>query len=84
MSSTISAQDISNIKTALFHEYYRGFFQVAPLAILIYDVFLTLDLEIDYFWRSPWTIISSLYVLVRYPTFIDVGISAISNYRISS
>ncbi|KAF8976886.1 hypothetical protein BDQ17DRAFT_1417632 [Cyathus striatus] len=83
MQSTLfSDQGSFAIQTALVHEYYRGLWQVAPLAILyvivqIYDVCLTLDLEITFIWKSPGSFTKALYLLTRYLPFVDVGMIAI-------
>ncbi|KZV79630.1 hypothetical protein EXIGLDRAFT_585975, partial [Exidia glandulosa HHB12029] len=38
----------------------------AALAWLLYDVAITLDLEIDYIWRRRWTTFTGLFFIVRY------------------
>ncbi|KAF8981404.1 hypothetical protein BDQ17DRAFT_1438433 [Cyathus striatus] len=43
----------------------------------IYDLCLTLNLEITYIWKSPWSVVKALYLLTRYLTFIDVGLTVI-------
>lgn len=37
----------------------------------IYDYFLTLQLEIDLVWGTPWNIGKILYLSTRYCVFID-------------
>lgn len=36
------------------------------LALLIFDIFLTLQAEILYIWRRPWSLFKTLYVISRY------------------
>ncbi|KAH7925434.1 hypothetical protein BV22DRAFT_1033991, partial [Leucogyrophana mollusca] len=44
---------------------------VAGTAILFYDFFLTLELEIRHIWPAPWSILKVLYLSTRYSPFID-------------
>ncbi|KAF8887348.1 hypothetical protein BD779DRAFT_1672799 [Infundibulicybe gibba] len=45
---------------------------VASVAVLIYDWFLTIDLELTLVWKAPWNLGTLLYILARYPTFIEM------------
>ncbi|KAL4076623.1 hypothetical protein V8B97DRAFT_1470310 [Scleroderma yunnanense] len=52
--------------------WYEDFFQmmqrtyVAVSVGLLYDYFLTLDLEVEFVWKQPWKLGSILYLFVRY------------------
>ncbi|PFH47954.1 hypothetical protein AMATHDRAFT_150896, partial [Amanita thiersii Skay4041] len=37
-----------------------------------FDYLLTLDLEIKYVWKSRWSIIKFLYLVMRYMPFLSV------------
>jgi len=43
----------------------------ASLMLLVYDYFLTLDLEVDLIWRSKFSFVNVLYFLSRYTMFVD-------------
>ncbi|KAF9464917.1 hypothetical protein BDZ94DRAFT_1320782 [Collybia nuda] len=45
---------------------------VASLAVLVYDYFQTLELEVELVWKSSWSISKVVFLLARYPTFVDV------------
>ncbi|KAJ3482312.1 hypothetical protein NLI96_g7065 [Meripilus lineatus] len=44
----------------------------AAAALLIWDYFLTFDLEVSLMWPSEWSIIKILFFLTRYLPFFDV------------
>ncbi|KAH7925428.1 hypothetical protein BV22DRAFT_1033983 [Leucogyrophana mollusca] len=44
---------------------------VAATAILVYDYFLTVELEIKHIWPAPWSILKVLYLSTRYSPFMD-------------
>jgi len=45
----------TELVTALTHIGATGYLHVAGLALLLWDYFLTLDLEIRFFWRREWS-----------------------------
>ncbi|KAF8632903.1 hypothetical protein AX17_004749, partial [Amanita inopinata Kibby_2008] len=47
----------------------------AAATILVFDYFLTLEIEISLMWNSPWTPTKILFLLTRYLPFIDVPIA---------
>ncbi|GLB45725.1 hypothetical protein LshimejAT787_2600580 [Lyophyllum shimeji] len=47
---------------------------VASCAILFYDYFLTLEMEVEYIWKATWGMGKVLFLLARYPTFVDVPV----------
>ncbi|KAF5325981.1 hypothetical protein D9611_000441 [Ephemerocybe angulata] len=67
----------------LFPEAMAGYNRSAPIegyiiigcfVILAYDYIITLDQEVNYVWKSPWTIGLPLFYMNRYIPFIDVGL----------
>ncbi|KAJ6602653.1 hypothetical protein DFH09DRAFT_1125288, partial [Mycena vulgaris] len=55
--------------TALIHLQATKYYNVAVLAMLVYDYFLTLPLEIDQVWkRHAWSLPKILFILFRYLT----------------
>ncbi|KIJ45832.1 hypothetical protein M422DRAFT_46421 [Sphaerobolus stellatus SS14] len=50
------------------------YFEVAPLALLLYDIFLSLDDEIEYMWSRKFKAGTVFYLCARYPTLILLGI----------
>ncbi|KAF8887346.1 hypothetical protein BD779DRAFT_1527628 [Infundibulicybe gibba] len=51
-----------------------AYFNVASVAVLIYDWFVTLDSEITLIWNPRWNFGTLLYFLTRYPAFIDTAL----------
>ncbi|KAF8055184.1 hypothetical protein FPV67DRAFT_870202 [Lyophyllum atratum] len=47
---------------------------VASFALLLYDYFQTLPLEVEFIWKAKWGMGKVLFFFARYPTFIDVPI----------
>lgn len=46
-------------------------FDVASSVLFVYDYFLTLGMEINFIWFSPWTLTKAIYLVQRYLPFID-------------
>ncbi|TFK63372.1 hypothetical protein BDN72DRAFT_323248 [Pluteus cervinus] len=54
------------------------YFTLASLTVYLYDLLLTLDLEINLLWPSKWTLMKVLYLVQRYLPLIDMGIVVMS------
>ncbi|TFK63335.1 hypothetical protein BDN72DRAFT_734017, partial [Pluteus cervinus] len=50
------------------------FLPVASSTLYLYDLLLSLDLEVDLLWPSKWTLIKVFYLLQRYLPLIDMVI----------
>ncbi|KIJ97930.1 hypothetical protein K443DRAFT_9514 [Laccaria amethystina LaAM-08-1] len=46
-------------------------FDVAAAALLVYDYLLTLGMEFEFVWSSPWGFVKVLYIVQRYLPFCD-------------
>ncbi|EDR13479.1 uncharacterized protein LACBIDRAFT_308451 [Laccaria bicolor S238N-H82] len=46
-------------------------FDVAAAMLLVYDCSLTLGMEIEFVWSSPWGFMTGLYIVQRYLPFCD-------------
>ncbi|KAH9485510.1 hypothetical protein JR316_0002418 [Psilocybe cubensis] len=44
---------------------------VSASTVFLYDYLLTLSMEIDLIWRSPWNVIKIIFIIQRYLPFID-------------
>ncbi|KAI0064839.1 hypothetical protein BV25DRAFT_1822576 [Artomyces pyxidatus] len=44
-------------------------------ALLVYDYLCTLDQEVEHVWSGTWTVGKALFILNRYPPFVDTFIS---------
>ncbi|KIL59498.1 hypothetical protein M378DRAFT_169142 [Amanita muscaria Koide BX008] len=49
----------------------------ASVTLLVYEYFLTIDLEIKHIWSSRLTIVNSLYYTVKYGVVIECIMNAI-------
>ncbi|TFK63337.1 hypothetical protein BDN72DRAFT_882159 [Pluteus cervinus] len=50
------------------------YFTLASSTVYLYDLFLTLGLEVDLLWSSKWTLMKVLYLIQRYLPLIDMVI----------
>ncbi|KAI5115406.1 hypothetical protein M0805_006750 [Coniferiporia weirii] len=60
----------------LAYEVYNNqvqlFVRVSATMLLAYDIVITMDKEVKYFWKTPFTPISFLYFLNRYVGLLEV------------
>ncbi|CAA7267486.1 unnamed protein product [Cyclocybe aegerita] len=49
-----------------------SYFNVASSAILIYDWFLTIPLEVATIWRSKWSLTKVLFITTRYIAYLQL------------
>ncbi|KAF8516598.1 hypothetical protein JB92DRAFT_2234239 [Gautieria morchelliformis] len=56
---------------AIFKNRIAASLDLASIVILIYDYLLTVKLEIELVWGTPWSIGRILYMLTRYSVFVD-------------
>ncbi|KAF8992383.1 hypothetical protein BDQ17DRAFT_1432457 [Cyathus striatus] len=61
-SSTISALEHIQLFVCL---------DLASMAILVFDYFLTIELEMKYIWSSKWSIPNAMFLFTRYLPFVD-------------
>ncbi|KAF9500213.1 hypothetical protein BDN71DRAFT_1188592 [Pleurotus eryngii] len=59
---------------------------IAGAGLFIYDYVLTLGDEARHVWTAPWSLGKILFLLTRYPTFIDVALALYRNlgYNLTS
>ncbi|KAH7885696.1 hypothetical protein F5I97DRAFT_1137525 [Phlebopus sp. FC_14] len=57
---------MSDLASYLLYLEQLEYCQVAVVSALFYDYLLTFGREVDLVWRKPWSLVSSLYVVVRY------------------
>ncbi|TFK63333.1 hypothetical protein BDN72DRAFT_328595 [Pluteus cervinus] len=50
------------------------YFTLASSTLYLYDLLLTIDLEIDLLWPSKWTLMKVIYLLQRYLPVVDMVI----------
>ncbi|KZT52844.1 hypothetical protein CALCODRAFT_74490 [Calocera cornea HHB12733] len=49
----------------------------AATSLLLYDVILTMDLEITHVWGTKWSVPKLLYMFIRYPGLVSQLFSCI-------
>ncbi|KAF8984380.1 hypothetical protein BDQ17DRAFT_1415550 [Cyathus striatus] len=64
----------TDLLLALKHVQVVNYVQVSSLSILLYEYFITLDLEIKYIWKARWTHIKIIYLTTRYLPFVDTSL----------
>ncbi|KIK02624.1 hypothetical protein K443DRAFT_6013 [Laccaria amethystina LaAM-08-1] len=52
-------------------ERFATSFDVAAAMLLVYDCSLTLGMEFEFVWSSPWGFVKVLYIIQRYLPFCD-------------
>ncbi|KAF8990287.1 hypothetical protein BDQ17DRAFT_1414103 [Cyathus striatus] len=56
----------------LEHNQNVTYLHVASLALWVFEYLITMDMEIEYIWKSPhWSVVKVLYLAVRYGTYLD-------------
>jgi hypothetical protein len=45
----------------------------------VYDYLITFDDEITYVWSSKWNVGKILFLLVRYPVFLDIVVVKVAS-----
>ncbi|PFH48047.1 hypothetical protein AMATHDRAFT_6172 [Amanita thiersii Skay4041] len=55
-----------DLQTVVFHESVLGYVDTAAMALLYFDYLLTLHMEVAYVWKSKWTLIKILFLILRY------------------
>ncbi|KAF8452718.1 hypothetical protein L210DRAFT_2053440 [Boletus edulis BED1] len=56
----------SDVQSALTFLQLNDYISLVIATAVIYDYFLTISNEVAYIWKRPWTIVSTLFLLVRY------------------
>ncbi|KAF8488992.1 hypothetical protein JB92DRAFT_3014860, partial [Gautieria morchelliformis] len=64
MDVETSTQIISSLRHNTMPESVAGY------AMLIYDHFLTLDIEVELMWPAPWSVSKDLYIILAYLGFL--------------
>jgi len=67
----LSLSDVQEFLLALHDNRIETYCHVASYALVVYDYFLTLGLEIELIWPTPLTLGTVLYYITRYSAFID-------------
>ncbi|PFH48724.1 hypothetical protein AMATHDRAFT_49278 [Amanita thiersii Skay4041] len=61
---------------AIIESFFRfmksNYIEVAGTAVLYYDYLLTFDSEVALIWKSPWSLVKVLFLIMRYAPFVDV------------
>jgi len=72
MSGALTLDDLVSIK----EQWLLGsYLTVAGATVMVYDCLRSLDLEVEYIWKSNWSIIKVLYLWTRYQTFVELGLT---------
>ncbi|KAF9465487.1 hypothetical protein BDZ94DRAFT_1307090 [Collybia nuda] len=67
-----SVQVCESVLKILYFDSLKLIDFIASFAVLVYDYFQTLELEVELIWKSTWSIGKVVFLLARYPTFVDV------------
>ncbi|KAF8590055.1 hypothetical protein K439DRAFT_1657616 [Ramaria rubella] len=68
---SMSTIDLQAWASTVHVNLVSAYFDLASIAILVYDYFVTLHLEIDLTWGTPWKLGRVMFFLTRYTVFID-------------
>ena len=53
-----------------------------PLAVVTYDIMLTFSREVNCIWRRKWNLVTVVYVVCRYGTFLDLMLRTLGSFYI--
>jgi len=51
-----------------------NYFQLASIALLLYESCITFSLEVQLIWKRRWSLVSALYLATRYLPYLDNGV----------
>ncbi|KAF8879473.1 hypothetical protein BD779DRAFT_1628048 [Infundibulicybe gibba] len=71
--STPQAAELDALFLFWKHTTINRYSVISALAMYIWDFCITIQDEVEYFWKSPWSLIKILYLLNRYfkiPSFV--------------
>ncbi|KAG9219426.1 hypothetical protein CCMSSC00406_0005320 [Pleurotus cornucopiae] len=75
----MSPEDMQSIIHSLQLMRQSSYIPIASGALLGYDYILTAYDERNLVWRAKWSVGKVLFLLTRYPTFVDVGMAIYHN-----
>ncbi|KAJ7628498.1 hypothetical protein FB45DRAFT_38968 [Roridomyces roridus] len=68
-----STQDLVDLQLGIY-------IQVACLSLLVYDTLLNIDRELNYIWRSRWSLVKCLYLWARYAAVLDTAFAVTKHF----
>ncbi|TFK62651.1 hypothetical protein BDN72DRAFT_382160 [Pluteus cervinus] len=71
------SDDLALVSAARINQYIT----FSSAALYLYDLLLTLGLEVDLLWPSKWTLIKVVYLLQRYLPLIDLSMIIALNWQ---
>ncbi|KAL4257128.1 DUF6533 domain-containing protein [Pleurotus pulmonarius] len=74
-----SPEDMQSIIHSLQLMRQSSYIPIASGALLGYDYILTVYDERNLVWKAKWSVGKVLFLLTRYPTFVDVGMAVYHN-----
>ncbi|KAF9500219.1 hypothetical protein BDN71DRAFT_1502307 [Pleurotus eryngii] len=75
----MSPEDIQSVIHSLQLMRQSSYIPIASGALLGYDYILTVYDERNLVWKAKWSVGKVLFLLTRYPTFVDVGMAIYHN-----
>ncbi|KAJ8697741.1 hypothetical protein PTI98_004515 [Pleurotus ostreatus] len=75
----MSPEDMQSIIHSLQLMRQSSYIPIASGALLGYDYILTVYDERNLVWQAKWSVGKVLFLLTRYPTFVDVGMAIYHN-----
>ncbi|KAI5120050.1 hypothetical protein M0805_007802 [Coniferiporia weirii] len=82
VSYNISYEDMQ-FYTAIFERIQsQKLSRVSSMIIVLYDIMLTMDKEIEYFWKQRWSTVKLIYMLNRYGGLLFVVIGTWGSFQL--
>ncbi|KAF8998703.1 hypothetical protein BDQ17DRAFT_1361808 [Cyathus striatus] len=81
MASSSSSTTITELEHIVLFNVHLSQVKVASVAILVFDYFLTFELEMKYIWSTKWSIPNLMFLFTRYLPFVE---SCVLFFRIFS
>ncbi|KAL0949006.1 hypothetical protein HGRIS_009105 [Hohenbuehelia grisea] len=78
-----SVHDPASIVQSLNRIRISSYLPVSSAGLFLYDYILTFGDELTLVWGEPWSLGKALFVLTRYPAFVDIGMTLYHNIAFS-
>ncbi|KAF8498297.1 hypothetical protein JB92DRAFT_2985120 [Gautieria morchelliformis] len=73
-------QELDTLYSLLWSNHIITYNNIAATALLLYDTIVTLDQEINLIWRSSWSFVTALYLLIRHYSMAHLLLSSYGSF----
>ncbi|KAF8991938.1 hypothetical protein BDQ17DRAFT_244271 [Cyathus striatus] len=66
-----------SIVASVEHLNNTTYLHFATLALWVFEHLITMEMEVEYIWKSHWSVIKVLFIIVRYSTYGDIVLNVL-------